>query len=239
MPISDPAARGRANAILAALAAEEYDRVSSELEFVALPVKYDLLVPDRPVTHIYFPLSGVHSVVALMNNGASVEAGIIGRAGVIGAQEALAEATPTNRCFTQLAGEAVRLPAGVFLDQFRRGGSLHLATFRWMQAYMVQVSQTAACNRLHVVEQRLARWLLMCHDRMESSELALTHEFLAIMLATPRPAITKAIGRLTAPGYITHGRATIVVTDREGLEGASCECYEIVRDAYTRISGRA
>jgi CRP-like cAMP-binding protein len=239
MTVSDPAGRGRANAVLAALAAEEYDRISSELELVALPVKRNLLVPDEPVTHIYFPLSGVHSVVALMHNGASVEAGIIDKDGLVGAQEALAEATPTNHCFTQLEGEAVRLPAAVFLDQFGRGGSLQRATLRWVQAFTVQVSQTAACNRLHGVEQRLARWLLMCHDRMESSELALTHEFLAIMLATPRPAITKAIGRLTAPGYITHARATIVVTDREGLEGASCECYEIVRDAYTRISGRA
>jgi CRP-like cAMP-binding protein len=239
MAISDPAGRGRSNQILASLTAEEYDRVSSEFELVALPVKTDLLVPDQPVTHIYFPVSGVHSVVALMNNGASVEAGIVDSAGVVGAQEALAEATPTNRCYTQLAGEAVRLPTGVFLDQFRRGGSLHRATLRWIQAYIVQVSQTAACNRLHVVEQRLARWLLMCHDRMESNEFPLTHELLAIMLATPRPAITKAIGRLTAPGFIAHTRGTIVVTDREGLEGASCECYEIVRDAYTRISGRA
>lgn len=239
MPVSDPADRGRANAVLAALAADEYDRLSSELELVALPVKRDLLVPGQAVTHVYFPLSGVHSVVALMSNGTSVEAGIVDKGGLVGAQEALAEATPTNRCFTQLEGEAMRLPADVFVDQFRRAGSLHRATLRWMQSYMVQVSQTAACNRLHAVEQRLARWLLMCHDWTESGELALTHEFLAIMLATPRPAITNAIGRLTAPGYIRHARAKIVVTDRQGLEAASCECYTIVRDAFTRISGRA
>jgi CRP-like cAMP-binding protein len=231
MSSSEPTHRGRANHILAALNGDEYDRLGATFELVTLPIKSPLLAPDQPVAYIHFPTAGVHSVTALMYNGASVEVGLIDKDGVVGAHEALARATPTSRCFTQVAGEAVRVPVQTFLDEFARGGHLQRAVLRWMEAYIVQISQTAACNRLHSVYERLARWLLMCHDRTESNELPLTQEFLSIMLATPRPAITKAIGRLTERGCISHSRGAILVADRERLEGAACECYMIGRAA--------
>jgi CRP-like cAMP-binding protein len=239
MPAYDPSRRGRVNHILAVLDADEYDRLASVFEFVALPIKSSLLAPDHRVAHVHFPIAGVHSVTAAMRNGANVEVGLIDRDGVVGAQEVLANATPTSRCFTQIEGAAVRVPAATFRAEFARGGGLQQGVLRWMQAYIVQISQTAACNRIHTVGERLARWLLMCHDRVESDELPLTQEFLSIMLATPRPAVTKAIGRLTADGCLTHARGTIVVADRERLEACACECYAVVRRAFEESASGA
>lgn len=230
MSESHPLRAPVANRLLAALEPDEYERVASRFESIALPVKMSLLVPGRHVTHVYFPLSGVCSVTALMSNGTSVEVGIIDSEGVVGAHEALGGVAPVNCCYVQIEGEAVRVPATLFREEFARHGTLQRVTLEWMQTFVSQISQTAACNRLHSVEQRLARWLLMCHDRVDSNDIALTHEFLGVMLASPRPGITKAVGQLSADGLIATARANITIVDRVGLEATACECYEIVRE---------
>jgi CRP-like cAMP-binding protein len=194
--------------------------------------KDEVLKPGEPVAHVYFPVSGVHSMTALMLDGAQVEVGMVGSEGAVGLGEVLAGVPAVNRAFVQLEGDALRLPAKHARTAFDSAPTARRLALRFQHALSMQISQTAACNRLHRVESRLARWLLMSHDRFDSDELPLTQEFLAVMLATPRPVVTRAVGALTSEGVIAHGRGSVTVVDREGLEAACCECYEIVAGVY-------
>jgi CRP-like cAMP-binding protein len=232
---SDVSAPAGANRFLAALPPDEYEHLAPRLEAVPLPVKAQVLTPGEPVSYVYFPLRGVLSMTALMLDGAQVEVGMVGNEGAVGMYEALAGVPAVNRCFCQLEGEAIRIAASDFTAAFDRGAALRRLVHRFQHALAMQVSQTAACNRLHQVESRLARWLLMSRDRVESDELPLTHEFLSIMLATPRPVVTRAVGALTSEGAINHGRGSVTILDRAGLEALCCECYEIVSGLYGGI----
>jgi CRP-like cAMP-binding protein len=235
MPESGSVARPPANRLLDALSPDDYERVAPHLERLAMPLKTETMRLGAPVEHVYFPLGGVHSMTALMLSGAQVEIGVIGAEGVVGASEALTQTPALNHCFVQLEGAALRMSADAFRAAFWSSRALAGLVLGFQHAFGIQVAQTAACNRLHSVEERLARWLLLSHDRAASDRLLLTHEFLSIMLGTTRPTITHTLGVLTSEGAVVHGWGTVTIADREQLEALSCECYDIVAGLYRRL----
>ncbi len=191
---------------------------------------------DGKAPYAYFPKDGIASVVVTVENGNTVEVGIIGIDGIVGVPILLgAEGTP-GRTFVQIAESGFRVKAGILKREFERTGELRRHLQRYMQAYMVQSAQTAACNRLHNIEERLARWLLACRDRLASDELRLTHDFLGQMLGAPRTTVTLAAGLLHRAGLIDYSRGVVTVRNRVELENTACECYGIVRDEFRRLS---
>jgi CRP-like cAMP-binding protein len=161
----------------------------------------------------------------------------VGDEGVVGVSLFMGGGTVPNRAVAQVAGDAFRLPAPELMSEFGRGGEFQAALLRYTMALLTQISQTAVCNRLHSVEQRLARWLLLTHDRVGSDDLLLTQEFIANMLGGRRESVTKAAGQLQAAGLIRYVRGQITVLDRRGLEAASCECYGVVKAESDRLLG--
>jgi CRP-like cAMP-binding protein len=222
------------NRILAALSEGERENIFPHLEPLSLSLGQILFEPGDPVRHIYFPLNSVVSMLASMENGTTVEAGVIGKEGAVGIAAILGAETSTTQGLVQATGEALSIPADVLMAEFRRAGKLQLLLLRHTHSLFTMVSQTAACNRLHTVEERLARWLLTTHDRVESNEFLLTQEFIARMLGTRRSGVTVAAGILQQAGLINYRRGRIYILDREGLEEVSCECYRIVKEEYDR-----
>jgi CRP-like cAMP-binding protein len=220
-----------ANRLLAALAPTDLDALRAQLEPVSLPHKQTLANPGAPIEHIYFPQEGMVSLVQPLQ-GAMIEVGVIGREGFVGVPVLLGAATSPLEAMVQIPGSALRIGASAFRQEAARSSSLSALLLRYAQALQVQVSLSAACNGRHPLPERLARWLLMAHDRAPADELPLSHEFLSMMLGVRRAGVTVALGTLKAPGLIrnTHGRVTII--DRHGLEAASCECYGILRSEY-------
>ncbi len=222
------------NRVLAALPKAEINRLKPHLSFVTLEQEETLL--DGKAGHAYFVEQGIASVVVTVNNGNTVEVGIIGIDGVVGLPILLGTGTAPGRTFVQIAGTAFRIRADILKEEFERPGELRNHLQRYMQGYMVQTAQTAACNRLHNIEERLARWLSACRDRTESDQLHLTHDFLGQMLGAPRTTVTLAAGLLHRAGLIDYSRGVVTVKDRPALEEAACECYRIVRDEFQRLS---
>ena len=223
------------NRVLAALPEAEISRIARHLTPVSLVQEETLL--DGRAPYGYFVEDGIASVVASVESGDTVEVGIIGIEGVVGIPILLG--SPGGgpvRTFVQIAGSAYRIEAAILKEEFDRGGELSNQLRKYIMAFLVQTAQTAACNRLHGIEERLARWLASCRDRMEGSELHLTHEFLGQMLGSPRSTVSLAAGLLQKAGYISYSRGVVRVDNREGLENAACECYGIVRDEFKRLN---
>lgn len=220
------------NRLLAALPKPDFDRLTAKMEDVSFAVKDVLYRANGPIHHVYFPRSGVISMVITMENGGTVEVGTVGNEGLLGVPVLLgADRSPTE-VFCQVPCEARRMKAAAFEEEVRREGPFRQRVQRYTQALLNQVSQTAACNRLHSVEERCARWLLISHDRVQLDEFPITQEFLAIMLGVRRSSVTVAAGILQKAGLIHYTRGWIAILDREQLEAASCECYRVVQDAY-------
>jgi CRP-like cAMP-binding protein len=178
--------------------------------------------------HIYFPTTAVVSSLYTSAEGETVEMGLVGNDGAVGISLFLGgEATP-NQATVIVAGVALRLEAHLLRKEFAAGGALQALLLRYTQAFLTQVSHTAVCNRLHAVEQRLCRWLLMCHDRVDRDDLQMTQEFIANVLGGRRETVTVAAGRLQDAGLIRYSRGHIAIVDRKGLEAAACECYPAV-----------
>ncbi len=175
------------------------------------------------------------SVVITVANGDTVEVGVVGIDGVVGVPILLGTGSTPGRTFIQIAGSGFRVSANVLKQEFERPGELRRYLQRYLQAYFVQTAQTAACNRLHRIEERLARWLLTCHDRMDSDLLRLTHDFLGQMLGAPRTTVTLAAKLLQEAGLIDYSRGLVTILDRLGLEKTACECYRTVRDEFRRL----
>jgi CRP-like cAMP-binding protein len=220
------------NRILAALPEGERENIFPYLERLSLSVGKVLFEPGDSVRDIYFPINSVVSMLASMENGTTVEAGVIGNEGAVGISAILGAEASTVQGLVQVAGEALRVSADLLMAEFRRGGKLQSLLLRHTHSLFTMVSQTAACNRLHTVEERLARWLLTTHDRVESEEFLLTQEFIARMLGTRRSGVTVAAGILQQAGLINYRRGRINILNREGLEEVSCECYRIVKEEY-------
>lgn len=202
---------------------------------VDLPLGMRLSEPHQQIEHAYFVLSGLISTDALTTSGESVEVGLIGREGFSGLAGVLGQPQMQHSVEVQGAGFGLRMRLSVLREEFLKGGVLATLIHEFLYLQMVQMSQSVLCNRLHAVEARLARWLLTSADRSESELLLLTQEFLAQMLGSRRSTVTVAAGILQRQGMIGYKRGKIHIADRTKLEGAACECYQIVKAAYERV----
>jgi CRP-like cAMP-binding protein len=220
------------NRLLGALSAEERGYILPLLEAVPLIDGMPIHEPYEPITDVYFPISGVVSMVSEMRDG-TVEVGTVGREGMTGLPLVLHANTMPSRAFVQVPGHAYRMRGVDLCAALRRSPRIERLVYRYVLALFDQAAQHAACNRLHALEERCARWLLMTHDRVDGDVLPLKQQFLAEMLGVHRPAGTIAAGDLQKAGVIRYTRGKVTVLDREALEDAACECYGIIsrRDA--------
>ncbi|HVG31550.1 MAG TPA: Crp/Fnr family transcriptional regulator [Pyrinomonadaceae bacterium] len=223
------------NQILAGIPVEEYERLRPIMEDVQLHLGDVIARPDEPIEYVYFPHRSVFSVIAMMEDGSEVEIGVIGNEGMFGLQIILGTKSTPLQTIVQIADGATRIKASLFRDQLDHQGQLYRSLLTYMQAFFIQTAQTAACHRRHRLDERLARWLLMCHDRCKSDDLVLTHEFLAVMLGVRRAGISEAASKLQAEGFIKYSRGHIHIFDRRGLEAVSCECYGVVKREFDRL----
>ena len=225
------------NRLLAALPEEEYAPLQPHLEMVEMPTGRTIYAPEERIEHVYFPLTGCASIVVSMADGAMVEAGTVGREGIVGLAAFLGTDAGPLTTLAQVPGAFARLPVAVFRDVAVAGSALHTILLRFTQAFYVLTAQSAGCNRLHPVEERCARWLLLTQDRAGRDTFQLTHEFLGYMLGTRRASVTLAAGVLQQAGLITYRRGVITILDRPGLEAAACECYGIITQEFARQLG--
>lgn len=225
------------NRILAALPAEEYERLLPHLEEVRLKLGDVISHPNEKIEYVYFPKRGTISVCAMMGDGSQVEVGVIGNEGMYGLPIFFKTNTVPLQAMVQIPDGGVRMRAEAFSREVEQCKHLRTLLLHYAQAFFIQAAQTAACNRLHRIDGRLARWLLMCQDRTKSELLQLTQEFIAIMLGMRRAGVTEAANRLKHDGLIDYQRGFIRIVDRKGLEALSCECYAIVREEFDRLLG--
>lgn len=221
-----------ANTILANLPDEEFEQIRPKLQAVTFPIGKILYMPDQKIEHAYFVNRGVVSLLAALEDGSTVEAGVIGAEGVAGISVVLGANSTPNQALTQSDVTALRISATDLVTEFRKSSVLRDSLLRFVHTMFTQVTQTAACNRLHTLDQRLARWLLMIQDRIDEKEFTLTQEFLSRMLGVRRAGVTVAANDLRHSGLIDYRRGDIVIVNRQGLEKVSCECYRIVRQEY-------
>jgi len=215
------------NRLLGALPPEELDQLTPLLESVPLIDGMPIYEPNEPITHVYFPISGVVSMVSEMAEG-TVEVGAVGREGMTGLPLVLHATTMPSRAFVQVPGHAYRIAGTELCALMRTAPRVERLLYRYVLALFDQTAQHAACNRLHALEERCARWLLMTHDRVDGDLLPLKQQFLAEMLGVHRPAVTIAAGALQKAGIIRYTRGKVTVLDRPALEAASCACYGII-----------
>lgn len=227
----------RQNRILAQLPGGEFDRLRPLLEVLDAQVREQVYSPRTAITEIYFPLTAVYSMVALVDERVVVEVGTIGFEGMVGLPLFLGSATSPNAAFCQIPGRAARMKAADLRDFLADDGDLHRLLHRYTQATMVQLSQNVICNATHPTAQRAARWMLMSADRVRSGEFPLTQEFLGQMLGVRRPTASATAGALQAEGLIRYSRGVITILDRSALRDRACECYEIVRRAMEQSAG--
>src|SRR6185312_15535893 len=236
MPAANDSRSFYKNHILASLPQTEIGRLSPYLSpLTTFGIGDTLVQPNEDIKHAYFLESGLASIVISMSDGGTVETGITGNDGVIGLPVLLGTKSMPSRTFIQVAAAGYRIPARRLCEAYERPGMLRKQINRYFQAHLAQTAQTAACNRLHDIEERLARWLLICHDRMESDTFHLTHEFLGHMLGTPRTTVTLAAGQLQKAELVDYSRGKVRIRNRRGLEKAACECYQTIRDEFERL----
>jgi CRP-like cAMP-binding protein len=226
------------NQLLAALPPDTVARWKRHMRTVELAHGQVLHRSGQPITDVYFPLDCMISVTVTTAEGRTAEAGAVGSREMVGIN-AFMGGWETNQTeyVAQIAGAAVAMPARPLLDEFDRVKAVRDVLLRYTQAYIAHLSQNVACNRLHPIERRLARWLLECRDRLGLDDLAITHEFLAEMLGVRRAGVSETAGRLQDEGLIRTGRKRVDIVDAAALEAASCECYRVLRDEYDRLLG--
>jgi CRP-like cAMP-binding protein len=223
------------NRLLEALPDALLDELLPALEPVMIDVRQPVASPGQPYEYVWFPESCIVSVVNDMRDGSTVETGTIGNEGVAGLPALMDAVSSETRMFCQVPGRAQRAPAPVVVDLVERERELRRLVNRYAQAYLTQVAQGAACNRLHGIEQRCARWLLLTHDRVAGDEFPLKQQFLAEMLGVRRAGVSVAASALQQAALIRYSRGTVQVLDRAGLEAASCECYGVIREQFDRL----
>ena len=223
---------------LDALPHDERAPLQSRLERVHLDHAQVLSQPNEPFSHAYFPIDSIVSILSFANGGDAVETGLVGREGVVGVPLFLGLEGDATRAICQVEGDAWRLRAGAFQEALARGGQLPVLLGRYTQALLTMAMQSPVCNRVHPVEERAARWLLMVHDRVPGDQLALTHEFIAQMLGVRRASVTVVMGQLQSAGLLTYHWGTVTIRDREGLEAAACECYGKLATQFNQLLAR-
>ncbi len=222
------------NLILLGLPADELTAALKKLEFMELPTHFVLHEAGEPLTHAYFVNSGLASVLSVMTDGKSVEVGLAGAEGFVGLPLVVGLSTSPTQVIMQVAGSAYQMSAADFKEILSRSPALEKSLNRYAQSLGVQAVHVAACNRLHEVDERLARWLLMSQDRLGGDVVPLTQEFLAHMLGTRRASVTVAAGILQKAGFITYNRGSVRIDDRSSLEDAACECYASISQQTKR-----
>src|SRR2546421_390803 len=238
MPSATHPADVRRNRILAALPAADQKRLFGNLVLVPLQIKTVLFEPGAPIDAVYFPLDGVISLVTALQDGNIVEVATIGNEGIVGVPNVTGGSLAV-RGICQVAGRSLRMDAAEFLNEIDQEGPFRLLTQNYLQALFGQISQAAACNRLHSNEERLSRWLLMSHDRVGVDEFAITHEFLGQMLGSRRATVTLSAGIVQAAGLIRYHRGDVTIIGRRRLEAVACECYGVIRAELDRVAERA
>ncbi|NDJ20542.1 helix-turn-helix domain-containing protein [Nostoc sp. B(2019)] len=223
------------NRLLAALPPSEYERLVPHLKLVSLPLEQIIYQAGEPITHVYFPHQSVISIVTTMEDGSTVEVGIVSNEGMVGIPIILGGNTTTTTAIVQIADSAMRLDADILRSEFNRGGYLQSLLLRYVQAIYTELAQGSACNRLHTLEERLARWLLTVNDRLQLENFPLTQEFIAQMLGVRRSGVTVAASTLSRAGMISYNRGKISIVNREDLEATSCECYRVIQNEFTRL----
>lgn len=219
------------NRLLAALSAEEYERLAPHMKTVTLSLSQILFRPDEQIDHVYFPTCSIVSLLTELEDGGGMEVGLVGREGMVGIS-AILGSEETKVATVQGQGEAIKISVNKFREEFERGGLLQRSLLRYTHALMTQISQSVVCNARHQVEGRLARWLLMYRDRLDSDEFDMTHEFMARMLGVRRSGISEVANKLQQLGLIHYQRGHIVILDRKGLEDFVCECYPVIKEKF-------
>jgi CRP-like cAMP-binding protein len=227
------------NHLLGALPAADWKRLRASLEYVELPVREILIPSNAAITHAYFPEEGVVSLVQNLADGTASEVGLVGNEGFVGIPLVLGARTSPSEANVQLAGSALRITTKALCEAIQRSKPLNVLLLRFANAFHSQVAQTAACNNRHELHPRLARWLLSALDRVDGNELALSHEFLSMMIGRRRAGVTVALGALKQAGLLTNSYDRIQIIDRRGLEKVACECYRVVRDEYRKCGPKA
>lgn len=226
--------------LLDALNADQYERLFPHLELVSLPLGEVLYESDCQLNYVYFPITCIVANLHLTESGASTEIAVIGNEGFIGIALFMGGGTTTHRAMVVSEGYAYRIRAHLILQEFNRfevhrSGALHHLLLQYIQALMTQISQTAVCNRHHSVDQQLCRWLLLSLDRLPDNKITMTQELIAYMLGVRRESVTAAAKKLQHAGMIDYHRGHITVLDRSGLEAQVCECYQVVKDEFSRL----
>jgi CRP-like cAMP-binding protein len=216
------------------MTSEEFAAISDQLETVNLTVRQTLYEDGSSVRDVYFPIDCVISVVTTMNDGSAIETATVGYEGMCGAQVALGTQEMFGRWFCQIPGRAYKMSVADFLRAYEGDERWRLAVGRYLQAVIDVLSQSVACNRLHLVSERCARWLLMSADRVHSPDFPLTHEALATMLGVRRAGVSVAAAALQASGYLSYRRGRFHMINPDGLASAACECYTVTRAIYDR-----
>ena len=225
------------NHLLAVIPASEFREVQPHLTTVDLRAKDRLSEPDRAIAAVYFPLDAVLSMAAIDRDEEAVEVGSVGCEGMAGLAVLLGAEQSTSRVVVQIGGQAERMDAVVLQREARRNEHFRRLLHLYVQAFMTQIAQSTACNRLHAAEQRLARWLLICRDRVGRDEMPITQQTMSVMLGVRRATVTEAASALQREGLIRYRRGVVAIVDRPGLEAATCECYGIVREEFDRLLG--
>ena len=219
------------------LPANDFDRLRPHLHDVALDYRFELYGAGKPIPFVYFPVTGVASIVNTMMDGSAAEVGTVGNEGMVGLPVILGDTVAPNDVYVQVPGSGLRMPANVFREMLEGSSTMRTVMLHYVHALFNQIAQSAACNSFHTIEQRCCRWLLMTHDRVYSDQFTLTQEFLGMMLGVRRTSITLAANQLKSQGLIVYSRGHVTVLDRPGLERRSCECYAVSKREFDRLLG--
>src|SRR5271169_4273370 len=225
------------NRLLAALPREELERLTPHFQRVPLVFKETLFTAGALIEFFYFPLSGVISNIASMSDGSSIEVGIVGKEGATDVAIVLGDEISSHRWSVQLPGSALKLSAAVIREELRWDGELRSVLLRYARFTLAQATQLAACNRLHSLEQRCARWLLRMRDLVEADTFPVTHELLAYLLGVRRPGVTVAAQVLQKAGRLRYARGRLTILDGDGLEADACECHRVLKNEFARLLG--
>jgi CRP-like cAMP-binding protein len=225
----------RQNHLLAALPKNDYERLLPDLQFVDMPLGWTLSESGDHVNYLHFPVSGIVSLIYVLEDGSSSEVALVGNEGLVGVSIFMGGESMPSSTEVQCAGGAYRLSRKIMKQEFSLGGQLQHLALLYTQALISQTSQTAVCNQHHSLEQRLCRWLLMSLDRLHGTEVAITQEMISNLLGVRRESITATVGQLQRDGFVEQTRGRLVILDRPGIEQRACECYSMVQEEYKRL----
>jgi len=234
LPLANASDQKR-NFLLAALPQADFERLLPHFEPVDMVLGKVLYESGGTMTHVYFPTTAIVSLQYLLENGASAEIGVVGNEGIVGVSLFMGGGSTPSRAVVRSAGKGFRLKSGILKEEFEKSGPVMRMLLRYTQALITQMTQMAACNRHHSIDQQLCRWLLLSLDRLEVRELVMTQELIANMIGVRREGVTEAALKLQRAGLISYVRGRISVLDRPGVEQRACECYAVVKKEYDRL----